>query len=120
MSPALHLLQLPILLAVYLPVAVLTWGAIASKLRPSWSPSPRYCSRFCSSMAWLSLGWLTNGVLFLMTVAQSGAIPLFSIKVYTGEGLAFAMAANVGLILGECKHRFTTSFLQPLPYLVTP
>ena len=99
-SPSLQLLQLPILLAVYVPLFLVTWGAIASKVRPSWGPSPRFCSRFSNTMAWLSLGWLTKGLLFLVTVAQSETIPLFRIQVYTDEGLAFAMAASFGLILG--------------------
>ncbi|KAK7098989.1 uncharacterized protein [Littorina saxatilis] len=97
--PSLHLIQIPLLLAVYVPSLIITWAAVSTKLRPAWTPSPRFCARLTNTMAWLSLGWLVNGVLFLTAIAQSEVVPMFRVQVYTGEGLAFAMAANVMLLM---------------------
>nr|KAG5708331.1 hypothetical protein BaRGS_034362 [Batillaria attramentaria] len=102
-KPALLLLQVPILLTVYVPTSLILWSAVASRLLPRYSLAPRSLGRLTNTLAMTSLGWIANGVLFLLSVAQSGAIPVLNVDVHTGEGFAFAMAANAVMVLAFGK-----------------
>nr|KAG5699912.1 hypothetical protein BaRGS_018211 [Batillaria attramentaria] len=92
-KPVIQILHVPILLTVYVPTALILWSAIASRFFPLYALAPRSLGRLASTLSMISIGWIANGILFLISVASSGAIPILAVSVQTGGGFAFAMAA---------------------------
>ena len=69
-----------------LPTVLVVWSVFWSFVCPRFSVSPRWLSAITKTCAWVSLGWLTNGVVFLTSIVEEVSLSL-SLSLYLSKPL---------------------------------